>query len=311
MGYIGRGTYGCVVSPPLPCEDSGQVQKTDDMVGKVFFNQKGFLREKEFHEVLLQIDPHFEFTVAYQGTCNANTSTMPAKDITNCRYLFKGQKYPQIILVNGGRDLYDYLEKTKGTLSSFRKLIPKFLSVVKGLQVMVSHGYIHQDIKPENLLWDGNSMKLIDFSLMTKIHEVFSDENDSILTADYPYFPPEYKLSGKRYRRFALFKKDYMYSLDFSIGDETFQDIMDEHHPTLSNDLEQTYGIKDFKQYAHKVDVFSLGMVFAIMYEWADLGKIKKTPYVRKVELMIQQMTHVNPQKRATLSQVAAHLQNL
>lgn len=305
MSFIGQGTYGCVFYPPISCVNDNLDKNGKQEVGKVFYDKPAFQQEKHFHELIQKMDPTFSFTVPFHGTCQINTSKIAYDQRKQCRYLFHPHRYPQIILGYGGNDLFEVMVKKKGNEKFFKKLLKSTLPIIHGLQVMQDHGYIHQDIKVENVLWDGKNMKLIDFSLMTPLHLVYSEDNESILAADYPYFPPEYKLYVKRYKTFDSFWKDYRYSLDFRTVSGAYEDFMQFFVPSYKDDLSVFYrnSRKNYMEYARKMDVFSLGMVLAVLYHWCSMHT-KMSPFTTKTKHVIASMLQVNPEKRISLVDV-------
>ena len=55
--FIGRGTYGCTFSPPIPCKTNLQKDTKKKLLGKIFYNSKEMISELEIYQKIMKIDP--------------------------------------------------------------------------------------------------------------------------------------------------------------------------------------------------------------------------------------------------------------
>lgn len=251
MVLIGEGTYGKVYRPALPCRGK---QIRGKYVGKVFEDDDEFKAEIKISHRINEINSRHIFTVPMYETCPENL---------------------QILYKDGGMDLYDYIYDHKPT--KFKTIMKNMKFVCHGLKMLIDNKMVHQDIKLENLVFNGTKLYLIDFGLMTSFAKVYKKKE--FLKFDYLPFPPEYK--------YAVF------------GDEKFKDVFLKHlkshriyrllkkiYPDYMNDL-NALDSKDEK----KIDIYSLGMVIIQLYQW--YGKSNAD-----VEALIRGMICFDPKKR-------------
>lgn len=97
--------------------------------------------------------------------------------------LYKGQ----LLFEYGGESLYDYVEREQ--VVSERIAISIFSQLAQGLWCLHRHGVAHLDLKLENVLLQGRSVKLIDFGLARffEVDQPYSDGH----RGSYEYMGPE------------------------------------------------------------------------------------------------------------------------
>ncbi|CAD8142863.1 unnamed protein product [Paramecium octaurelia] len=74
------------------------------------------------------------------------------------------QDKQQIIVLeeyNQQGNLYDFIKNNQNFTCN--QIINCLLDIIKGLQQLSQHQYMHRDIKPQNIVFDGTKFKLIDF----------------------------------------------------------------------------------------------------------------------------------------------------
>nr|MDT0253826.1 protein kinase [Endozoicomonas sp.] len=72
-----------------------------------------------------------------------------------------------------GRELFKFMMKTGSYLLPAKHLLPLFRKITNGVRHLKRHGYIHRDIKTENIIFnDGkNQAWLIDYSFVKKVEQ--------------------------------------------------------------------------------------------------------------------------------------------
>lgn len=153
-------------------------------------------------------------------------------------------------------------------------ILKQFKYVCMGISMLSKKRYVHQDIKVENLVYNGKRLFLIDFGLMTR--DPYADRY--MLKQDYIVFPPEYKhyVYGKKCSSYVFKNFTNMNILG------TIKSI----YPEYKTDLE------NIRSYPHdKIDVYSLGIVLVILYKWSGVNN-------KQVEQLIRGMICFDPAKR-------------
>ena len=198
---IGHGEYGNVYSPVLKTVNHSESEFLGaDYVGKVL-NEKDAKLEWANSMKIRELDPVGMWSVTAEkmspilekqnnsdfAKSETNRKTRKNKFIKNIsdpdpELLF----YPsttQLIYKNGGKSLATMLTKSGVDIFDVTDVndvyidrLPDFIKATKliipGVDILNTK-YIHQDLHPGNILWDGTRARLIDFSEMETIEERF------------------------------------------------------------------------------------------------------------------------------------------
>jgi serine/threonine protein kinase len=195
--YIGSGTYACAFRPSLKCsgtplpknknKNENKNKNTTSSISKLFFKAKDMHKELAELKRVEKIDSEHKFTVANLGSCAFNTKDATVNDhLESCQGLEPG-KHMQIILEYGGKDLNTVDVKTV----PFNDIIIAAESLFYGLKKLHEMNLVHQDLKPDNILYDQEkkSLRIIDFGISQEYDTIWRKD---LFNANYIYHPPEY-----------------------------------------------------------------------------------------------------------------------
>jgi serine/threonine protein kinase len=194
---IGEGAYGCVHKPSIHCKTPPSPGfNYTNYVSKIMTTKNA---KKELAEFLIikKIDPTNEYHLGFPILCHPNINNKNVtKSIDKCKYIklndvqANPDYYSLLLLKFGGLDfkvlcnthLAKYLKtNTKKRTDNFWLEVHH---LIKGLQFFKDNGIVHNDIKPQNILFNSKGkMKYIDFGLMRKKKDIInlSKINDNFL----------------------------------------------------------------------------------------------------------------------------------
>jgi len=220
--FLGEGSYGCVVKPPVPCKNKVKLRrenKNDNKVGKIFTENKAFQKEIATNKVAIKIDPTNKKLLTASSYCNVTQETIKKENRTrmcDLTYENANQKtFYQLNMPYGGVTLKSYFKHYQTDFSIF-DLLKSLKNVFQTLIILDKKKVCHQDIKPDNILIKPNGEAIIiDYSLIIPFKKIYTPENRHRLKYAYYPYPPEYKLYD-----FIHFQKCYKYQYCNYIFDE-------------------------------------------------------------------------------------------
>jgi len=212
---IGEGSYGCVHKPSIHCKVEPKPNFDYKKYVSKIMKTKNAEKELEEFVTIQRIDPNDEYHLGKPILCKPNLNEPGVKeDIKKCRHIKlddieeKPNDYSLLVLKFGGVDLKilcnkylkKYLEKDKEIRSD--KFWLEVHHLIKGLKFFKDNGIIHNDIKPQNILFDSlnGKMKYIDFGLMRTKKEVMdsSKSNNNYLGIYHWSYPFDCGLMNKK-----------------------------------------------------------------------------------------------------------------
>lgn len=221
--FIAKGTYGCVYgNVRKSCVDEDVLQTDDGNISKQMNYQEAIIEKQEM-ETIDMIDPSFNFHLKTERTCLVNPKQLEENkeecSIPHADHL--------LIQESGGMSLRQ-LSKSLSTdaysrIKITKSLLNGFIPIFEGLMTMSNHGYLHNDIKLDNIVCKINEdmsefdIKLIDFGAMSS-YKLIIDEpqgGHGFHWAPYGINPPESSLIS-----FISEYRDYLkdeYKPDLSI----------------------------------------------------------------------------------------------
>lgn len=212
---IGEGTYGCVQKPSLHCSKGINANLNyKNYVSKIMKTKDAELELKEFI-VMDTYDPTNKYHLGPSILCQPELNdSIIDKDISSCKYIKSEEvksdpnDYKIMLMKFGGPDfknlcsseLHKYLS-TKKQLKTDQFWL-EVHHLITGLQFFKDNGLVHNDIKPQNILFNMKTGKLafIDFGLMRSKAEVIqsSKKSDNFLGIYHWSYPFECGLMNKK-----------------------------------------------------------------------------------------------------------------
>jgi len=231
--FIGKGGFGCVVSPALKC--SKKDKYTEMMVSKVIpTHDVNYSNELKISQVLKKIDPGKKYYLTFEKYCYINNIPDDRRDFVNVHYLnddptkwevVEGQpekdknacrielanKPINLIMDYGGYSLTDISvisTKLLGTKAKMHQLFIDNLAanikhLVLGIVKMHMNRIVNRDIKLRNIMMSFNKetkqvqLRYIDFGLSNLLTTDFCSDYKNIGTSGTPnYIAPELYVSS-------------------------------------------------------------------------------------------------------------------
>jgi len=181
--FVGEGSYGCVVSPALPCSKKDK-SNLKTYVSKIIIDpsEADVQEELKISKIIKTIDPTQKYFLTINKNCDfkslnkrtdielvrfkaekkeyisqETSHEIKSKDENRC--LVDLSKNPiNIIMPNGGISLFDVLhdKQTNMTCKLINKLYIKNIDkclkyLLEGIKLMHSNNIVNRDIKDENI----------------------------------------------------------------------------------------------------------------------------------------------------------------
>lgn len=326
--FLGQGTYGCVFFPSIECRDRLQQKESFyNGVSKVFKTKKDMNDELKETKKISKMDKQGLYTNKALGSCEVSTENFSSKETGPCRYMphmqNKSKKsiiYDQIFYEHKGIDLNQFMRKNFSLSYTFNYV----LNILKGIQMLIKHKYVHLDLKPDNILIsDSNKALLIDFGLGRPFKKLYDYNNSNyILEYSYEWYAPEFKLFFDSYRNMlpeyqlkefiefnnSKYNRAYKKYSKNVIESETTDFVTRYRREFALGDIKQSeFFIKNF---AHKADLFSLGTIMYYIHEKAQKDNDFKL-YGQQFKNILDKAIRINPYERATVNELIMDFENL
>jgi hypothetical protein len=253
--FLSFGTFGCVYHPNIPTSKINQ--RSPHLVSKIAY-KKYLLPEKLNHDLLKKIDPSANLFITYQDFAElteidseSDNCLSDCLQISNGPFLnddspknFKIVKKTNtcsIIYTKSSPNfkIYNMILPFAGqsisglSIKSFKSFYVSICNAIYGIFKLAKNELIHYDLHEDNLMYDSNKIKLIDFGKLIEFKDFFDiGKNDDLLVRDYLYYPIE---------QFALYKlknKKFVETLQSMKSPVLFQTIYNHRNFNLNTPLE-------------------------------------------------------------------------
>jgi len=388
LGLIGEGSFGCVFSPPIKCtgparalrkgapaEPASVNKNKKDLVSKVFFDKTDYSKELQTSRDVAKIDPTGDLMLLPKLRCDTTRETVlkhPAGYLCE-----KHSEYPdvsltqtlhQLIMPNGGMRLDHYVAKAAdgaGVGLTPKQLLAVMMPSLEGIAALVRSAMCHQDIKASNILVAparagtvyeklaadhnvGEVSRIIDYSLMIPLSDVYAAANRRRWKFSYFPYPPEYKMFNYIYNAIghgaagvraaeatssmkitasasdkdavlSEVKKNWMsfgerrgkayYKL---FGSAKIREAVGDTFAWAATAGSRAKLEKMFAPLAQKLDVYSLGMVFVDVTRHVSLaGYPSNGRWMRSFRAFLRGMAHPDPRARLTAEEALVSAREL
>lgn len=302
--YIAKGSYGCVIKPAYDCNE--QLLTDDNTISKLFINRESWEKEVKINTIIRQLDENNNFTVKMINSCEIKNN-YNIKKICN----LNDNNIYQILYEYGGKEIIDIFRTNE--ILDMVAILKKFINIFEGLCILDKNNIIHQDIKPNNILYN-NKFYLIDFGLyITKTTKYISNE-ESIYK--FIYYPSEYAFlyyyekNAKLGKINAEFYKDEIETnINLLLGknniNNTFKQKFKDIFDNLDKDKTNIFNIIKINTDIHdKIDVYMFGLtlyefLIATFVNCTEQNNISNIPI--GIFDLIGNMTNINPYERITI----------
>lgn len=270
--FIAEGAYGCVLKPAKECDVKLNKKNT---VVKIFRDKEDYTTELNNQDIIEKIFKNNKKIIVNKlSNCKKNIKEYEKLAYINCRDIFNGddnQEIYQIIYENGGEDLSQHIKNNV----TFKKIFLNLENVINGLEILQKKNYIHQDIRPPNILLNlkNKESKIIDFGFLIKKKDYYNNFNKFIGASVNHQYPPEAN-KGNYIDFFEYFKNLILRHQNFFISDKKRK----QQFKIILYYLYQE--IRLYKKYKYpkkinlsKFDVYMLGLSLFDLFVTSNLKK--------------------------------------
>ena len=188
---IGRGSFGCVFKPELQCNGSRR-KSSDKNVSKIFFSKDSLKEAKEELKVdsIIQKIPNYDdWCHIWTHTCKPQSYQKIQKKDKSVKDCIKSAKikekefdknshmlhgtYAGVVLSQSLKKDFkaEIFKNKKNFKKEFLKAMVRMKPLFLGLTEMYKHKITHLDISKNNITFDGEGYKFIDFGMSCKFSE--------------------------------------------------------------------------------------------------------------------------------------------
>jgi len=290
---IGKGSYGCVFRPMIPCKkDLHKQNKSKNKISKIMIKKtdKSVIKEFTINKLIQKIPNYKEWAYIWTEKCDPpkyeDIKEISEIDICLKKYSKDGSDYKEgahmLIGEYGGIPFSKQCGKLikKGTfrnkkqfLSAFRKIFKYLEHLFKGVLELKKHKICHQDLSHGNIMIKNNKAFIIDFGVSCKFtdKECIKERSLKQMKGSRIYDPYPYDYV-------YLYGSDNNISEELSLFEQGFfrnnhEDYMKVHMDIFNRqNIEESiynnllYEEKNKKIVARNLDVYSLGILVPMIF---------------------------------------------
>lgn len=201
--FLGEGSYGCTFTPAIPCDTESVIPNAKaakaakpSKLTKVFQNEKDVTEEWKFAKLLAKVDPEQLYFIYPKERCDIprkKIEKQPNADKCNLVHQSPKPSFPALQMKFGGITLEQFVQRRPSDM----ELMHILRHVLRGIQKLHQFGYLHQDLKLDNILVDATGVPhIIDYSLLTPVKQAFDPRVNGYLRSQYWLHPPEYRIEA-------------------------------------------------------------------------------------------------------------------
>lgn len=320
--FLAQGSYGCAYRPSFRCSSGPgtPMKPKDKYIGKIFMNPNSAKEEWKSSRFLEEIDPKGSLFLYPAHMCDVDLNEiMKSVDSYKCSHVSPIiKKYKQLLMRYGGLKLESYMiawARDNPRILSRANLIYSLSYIFYGIKKLLKHGYIHQDIKSDNIVISDNGIRLIDFGLITN-DKSFYTKNNSFFTymASTPYaiHPTEYRfhhiltsdkpdITSFIEREYKLLDRYIPISYDFIKRNITEMYLFVKKWQDENKDVSVMRLFEEHKIH-EKSDIYSLGCVLLRLRDFCIPEKYDNKNYVKLFNEIIGGMITPNVFRRMDIN---------
>jgi serine/threonine protein kinase len=201
---VGEGGFGCVHKPSLHCAKGKMNIDYNKYISKLM-KKKSAKKELNDFVIVSKVDPDNKYHLGTPIICTPDVDNDDTiRDINECKRFTAHEvrespnKYKLLLLKDGGNDLSIFCKHhLKHFINKNPNNVYKFWlearHLIQGIHFFNSHGIVHYDLKPQNIVFNSDTFKLmfIDFGLMnTKVHIKRDAKRSSLKSANFHWSYP-------------------------------------------------------------------------------------------------------------------------
>jgi serine/threonine protein kinase len=180
LSYVAKGSYGCVLRPALPnySTDAKSWIQYPKHVTKLFFDKNNMKKAYKNSKKIYNLLGHNKGHKTYKYKHKYRSSNIPNNIRTRCSKIRKNVSLHPLHMRNLGNDFFgiEYGKKYMKYRSIYVGIIlDQMLKVMKQIQILVSNGLIHGDVRETNITIHPESgvITLIDFDFLNSVEKYF------------------------------------------------------------------------------------------------------------------------------------------
>jgi hypothetical protein len=224
--------------------------------------------------------------------------------------------YAMMVMKNGGPDLNQW-SKNKYTEESLLSFLKKSRTLFEGIIHFQKHGIVLNDVKPANIVFDGENFNFIDFGMTQRVREI----KESAASSDYAFsiihwnFPWEmYFLDRNNFDNLEYFQINDKISAQmnefFRQSKEKLEDKKKKHMQDFNNFMTDCKKIR-YEDYVDKclrtIDSFGLGLSMLAWLRSVD-SQFHDRALFKSLEQLYEDMTCQNLFERMTIDNASTEL---